>query len=46
VIDRLERERERVRAEAEELAGRRREAEEAARRLDASLAKMKAEESR
>jgi DNA mismatch repair protein MutS2 len=46
VIDRLERERERVRAEAAELAGRRREAEEATRRLDAERAKMKAEESR
>ncbi len=46
VIDRLERERERVRAEGTELAGRRREAEEAARRLDAERAKLKAEESR
>ena len=35
-----------MRAEAAELAARRREAEEATRRLDASLAKMKAEESR
>lgn len=46
VIDRLERERERVRAEAAELAGRRKEAEEAGRRLDAERMKLKAEESR
>ncbi len=46
VIDRLERERERVRTEAAELAARQREAEEAARRLDAERTKLKAEESR
>jgi DNA mismatch repair protein MutS2 len=46
VIERLERERERVRAEVTELAGKRREAEEAARRLETERAKLKAEESR
>lgn len=46
VIDRLERERERLRAEAAALAALRAEAEKAARRLDAERAKVKAEESR
>lgn len=46
VIDRLERERERVRAEAAQLAAKRGEADEAARRLEAERAKGKAEEAR
>ena len=46
VIDRLELERERVRAAAADLSERSKEAEEAGRRLDAERAKLKAEESR
>jgi DNA mismatch repair protein MutS2 len=46
VIDRLERERDRLRAEAAELSSKRKEAEEARRRLDAEREKAKADESR